>query len=117
MNTNFKEYIVFMECLDNSGAIYIPEGFDWAKAIGKLLPNLSLDLPSVKKQAKIDLVLDKKNPIYVQLGDGSKLYFTHDEFRKIKGKPERGKTMIFVMQRLAHDHSSLPSQISHCEVV
>lgn len=106
-----------MECLDHSGAIYIPEGFDWAKAIGKLLPNLSLDLPSVKKQAKIDLVLDKKNPIYVQLSDGSKLFFTHNEFRKIKGKPERGKTMIFVMQRLAHDTSDLPSQISQCEVV
>jgi len=117
MNTNFEQFIVFRDYLETTGAAYIPESFDWVKDIAKLLPNLSIDLPVMKKQAKIDLVLDKKNPIYVQLQDGSKLFFTHDQFRKIKGKPERGKTMIFVMQRLQNDSSKSPSQISQCEVV
>lgn len=117
MNTNFDKFIVFRDYLEAQGSVYIPEAFDWAKDIAKTLPQMAFDLPSVKKQAKIDLVLDRKNPIYVQLQDGSKLFFTHDEFRRIKGKPERGKTMIFVMQRLPNDSSSLPSQISQCEVI
>lgn len=117
MNANFDKFIVFRDYIETQGSVYIPESFDWAKDIAKILPQLSLDLPVVKKQAKIDLVLDKKNPIYVQLQDGSKLFFTHNEFRRIKGKPERGKTMIFTMQRLSNDSSESPSQISHCEVI
>jgi len=117
MDTNFDKFIVFRDYLESQGSVYIPEAFDWAKDIAKILPNISVDLPIVKKQAKIEVVLDKKNPIYIQLQDGSKLFFTHDEYRRIKGKPERGRMMIFSLQRLPTDSTNLPSQISQCEVV
>ena len=81
MNTNFDKFIVFRDYLENQGSAYIPESFDWAKDIAKILPQMNVDLPIVRKSAKIDVVLSKKNPIYVQLQDGSKLFFTHDEFR------------------------------------
>lgn len=117
MSSNFKNFLTFSEYVSQHGAILVPEAFDWAKDISKLLPGLGLDLPVIEKKAKIEMVLDKKNPIYVQLSDGSKMFFTWDEFKRIDGKPERGKTMVVTMQRLPEDRSELPSQIMKCRVV
>jgi hypothetical protein len=117
MNNDFKKYLNLSVALENTGAILIPENFDWAKRIASILPNVNLDLPQIQKKSKIDLVMDKKNPIYIQLADGSKLFFTHDEFKRIDGKPERGKTLIVNMQRLHNDSSDLPSKIVKCQVV
>lgn len=117
MNSNFKNFLDLAECVEKHGAILIPENFAWAKEISKTLPSLHLDLPSIKKQAKIEMIMDKKNPIYVQLDDGSKLFFSHDEFKRIHGKPERGKTMVVTMQRLGGDASELPSQITNCQIL
>lgn len=117
MNNNFKKYIDLIESVEKYKAILIPEHFSWANDISKSLPALTLDLPSIEKRAKIETILDKKNPIYVQLSDGSKLFFSFDEFKKIHGKPARGKTMVLTMQRLAHDKSDSPSQITKCCVI
>jgi hypothetical protein len=117
MNNNFKSYVELTEKVGTHGAILVPEGFDWAKVISAQLPKLDLGLPQVEKRAKIDIIMDKKNPIYLQLSDGSKLFFTYDEYQRIDGKPERGKTMVVTMQRLSHDHSDLPSKIVKCQVI
>ena len=117
MNNNFKNYVELIECVEKHGAILVSEHFAWAKSISSALPGLQLDLPQTQKQAKIDIIMDKKNPIYVQLSDGSKLFFTYDEYKRIDGKPERGKTMVVTMQRLGHDSSELPSQIVKCQVI
>lgn len=117
MKNNFKNYVDLIECVEKHKAIFIPENFSWINDISKSLPSLSLDLPTIEKRAKIEAILDKKNPIYVQLDDGSKLFFSFDEFKKIKGKPERGKTMVITMQRLPHDKSDSPSQITKCSVL
>lgn len=117
METNFKYFIELIDLVQEHGAIILPEDFGWAKEISKTLPTLALDLPTIEKRAKIDIIMDKKNPIYVQLSDGSKLFFSVDEFRRIPGKPERGKTMVFKMQRLGYDKSQNPSQISNCYVI
>lgn len=117
MNKNFKDYLCLSESIEQYGIIYIPESFSWANDIAKLLPNLQLDLPQIQKKATIDMVMDKKNPIYVQLSDGSQLFFSFDEFRKIKEQPQRGKTMILTMQRLPNDTSEVPSKITHCQVI
>jgi hypothetical protein len=45
------------------------------------------------------------------------LFFTPDEFRRIDGKPEIGKTLLVSMQRLQNDFSDLPSKIISCKVV
>jgi hypothetical protein len=117
MDNNFKKYLNLISALEEKGSILIPENFDWAKTISSMLPNINLDLPQIQKKSKIDFIIDKKNPIYIQLADGSKLFFTHDEFKRIEGKPERGKTLIVHMQRLNNDISSSPSKIIKCQVV
>lgn len=115
MRVSFKNFLEIADYVREKGSLYIPES--WTREIGKLLPKLDLGLPSVERRAKIDLVLDKQNPIYIQLADGSKLFFTYDEFRRIEGKPERGKVMVVTMQRRADDLSELPSQIVGCRVL
>lgn len=117
MKNNFKNYVDLIECVEKYGAILIPENFAWAKSISQSLPSQQLELPSVEKQGKIELIMDKKNPIYVQLSGGTKLFFSLDEFKRIDGKPEIGKTMVVTMQRLSHDPSELPSQIVKCQVI
>jgi hypothetical protein len=81
------------------------------------LPDIDIGLPTVEKKGKIDVLLDKKNPIYIQLSDGTKLFFTYDEYKRINGSPEVGKTMIVKMQRLPGDNSVQPSQIVDCKVI
>jgi hypothetical protein len=117
MVNDFRNYLALSEYVATHGAVLVPESFAWAKEIAKMLPSINLNMPTVEKKARIDLIIDKKNPIYVQLSDGSKLFFTFDEFRRIEGKPERGRTMIVTMQRLSNDRSDLPSQITKCQVV
>lgn len=117
MKTDFKNYINILQTLKETQAISIPENFDWVKSFASLLPNLSLDLPQIQKKSKINLVMDKKNPIYIQLDDGSKLFFTHDEFKRIEGKPAVGKNLLVTMQRLSNDNSDLPSKIVKCQII
>jgi len=117
MNTNFKNFLELTLLVQKHGAISLPENFAWVKEIAKQMPSINLDLPTIEKRAKIDVIMDKKNPIYIQLSDGSKLFFSIDEFRRIEGKPKQGKTLIVTMQRLPHDNSKLPSQITKCRVV
>lgn len=117
MNTNFKNFLELNNLVEKYGALIFQEDFSWATQISKQIPALSLDLPSIEKRAKIELIMDKKNPIFIQLSDGSKLFFSIDEFRRIEGQPKKGKTMIVTMQRLSQDKSNLPSQISKCQVI
>ena len=43
--------------------------------------------------------------------------FTADEFKRIDGKPEIGKTQSVSMQRLQSDSSGSPSKIVSCKVI
>lgn len=79
-------------------------------------PLPDIGLPKTQKTSKIVHVMDKKNPIYIGLEDGTKLYLTLDEFRRIEGKPARGKNMTIIMQRLPEDTSNSPSLITKCIV-
>ena len=117
MKTNFKNYLAILQTLKTNQAIIIPENFDWVKSFASILPKISLDLPQIQKKSKINLIMDKKNPIYIQLDDGSKLFFTHDEFKRIEGKPEPNKTLLVTMQRLGNDTSDLPSKIVRCQII
>lgn len=80
------------------------------------LPGLDLGLPAITKSGQIVHLIKDKNPIYVQLSDGTKLFFNLDEFRRIKGFPEVGRTMTVVFQRNSGDLSEQPSQIQSCQV-
>ena len=112
MGSNFADFISLNEYVEKHGAIMVSE--HWTKDIASMLPKIDLDLPTVHKTARIEHILDKKNPIYIGLSDGTKLFLTHDEYRRIEGKPERGKNMIVVFQRRDDDQSDYPSIITKC---
>jgi hypothetical protein len=80
-------------------------------------PGLDAILPSVTKTSQIRILERNKNPIFMMLADGTKLYMTWDEFRRIKGpEPAVGKHVTVNFQRLDYDRSSTPSKINsiHC---
>lgn len=110
----FIEFLNLAEAAVKFKAVCLEGNFDWVKQIS--LPSINLGLPSVEKKSKIVLLSDKTNPIYIQLADGSKLFFTYDEFRRIQGKPEVGRELKVLLQRLGTDKSVSPSKITMCKV-
>lgn len=76
------------------------------------LPSLDLGLPSVNKTGVIKHLELKKNPIFIMLSDGTKLYFTLDEFNRIPGEiPKVGKRMTVKFMRNPNDKTKTTSQI------
>jgi len=81
------------------------------------LPSHDMGLPTVSKNSKIIAVERNKNPIFVMLQDQTKLYFTYDEFKRIRGsEPKIGRIMTVVFQRSPGDSSENHSQIQSCMV-
>lgn len=76
-----------------------------------------LDLPLLKKEGVIQIVIENKNPIYIQLSNNTKLFLTYEQYRRLNKKPMVGKKMIVWFQRNPDDHSQTTSQVHHCEVV
>lgn len=109
----FKNYLKTDKFLNDSGSIAFFEGF-WEKI---KLPNIFLDLPEIEKKSKIVILKDKINPIFIQLDDGSKLFFTIDEFNRIIGQPKIGRILKYKMQRLPQDKSKSFSKITSCVVI
>jgi len=112
---NFQEYVTICNILEKLPAFCVENYFPWVKNFN--LPNFDLDLPCVKREAKIQILQYKKTPIFMQLSDGSKLFFTIDEFRRIHGEPEVGKTIRYEMIRLPSDNTILPSMIKSCVII
>lgn len=76
------------------------------------MPTAELGLPSVKRTSVISFLERNKNPIFILLADGTKLYLSWDEFRRIEGtEPTIGKKMTVVFQRHPLDKSEITSQI------
>jgi hypothetical protein len=73
--------------------------------------NPSLEIPSVEKTGTIICLLKKKNPIYVRLSDGTECNFSYDEYKRIQGSPELGKSMSVTFQRHPSDNSVQYSKI------
>lgn len=74
------------------------------------LPN-ELTIPSFERTGRITTLFLKKNPIYVRLSDGTEAHFTYDEYKRIQGTPELGKTMTIIFQRHPNDWSQNASKI------
>lgn len=75
------------------------------------LPSTDLTIPQVTRSGRITNLMLKKNPIFVKLSDGTEASFTYDEYKKIQGVPEVGKTMTIVFQRHPEDTSQMHSKI------
>jgi hypothetical protein len=80
------------------------------------LPSTDLTIPSVQRTGRITHLMLKKNPIYIRLSDGTECQFSYDEYRRIKGIPELGKTMTVVFQRHPEDFTQQHSKIDHAVV-
>ena len=116
---NFKDFLLIMEYLDAGSAVGIPS--DWGSGENSMgapvfLPKLDLELPTTTKTGRISLLIKDKNPILLQLDDGTQLYFTLDQFRRISGTPALGRTISVAFQRMLSDRSKMPSIISSCQV-
>lgn len=75
------------------------------------LPATDLTIPSDERTGRITTLLLKRNPIYVRLSDGTEAHFSYDEYRRIDGQPELGKTMTIIFQRHPEDRSQMTSKI------
>ncbi len=116
---DFKRFMVIMEYLDAGYPALMPGGDSALQSIFSSpiqVPKLELDLPAVTKTGKISLIIKDKNPILMQMSDGTQMYFTLDQYKRIKGNPEVGRTITVVFQRDPTDRSNLPSRINSCQV-
>lgn len=118
----FRDFLALSESAVIHGGALVPSTFsvdDLAStAAGVRMPSIDMELPSVTKTSRIEILVKNKTPIYVQLTDGTKLAFTHDEFRRIKGEPMIGKMMTVTFQRPPdlNNNNLSPSLISACSV-
>lgn len=77
----------------------------------------SLILPTKTVTSQISLLDDKTTPILIQLFDGTKIYLTYDEYKRIKYQdPQVGKTITVVFQRNPEDKSDNYSMINSINV-
>jgi hypothetical protein len=119
---NFKRFLMIMEYLDAGSAVALPSSWTGSEQPDNMmsqpvfLPSMDLGLPATTKVGKIALMIKDKNPIMMQLDDGTQLFFSYDQFRRITGSPALGRTMTVVFQRDYTDRSKAPSQIASCSV-
>lgn len=76
-----------------------------------------VSIPSVEKSGRITNLFLHKNPIYIRLSDGTEAYFSYDEYKRIQGKPEIGKTMTIIFQRHPEDYTKNCSKIDKAIVL
>lgn len=78
-----------------------------------LRPDYSAILPSVSRTSVVAAMEFNKNPIFILLKDGTRLYLSIDEFNRIKGKkPQIGASLTVVFQRSEVDKSNNTSKIN-----
>jgi hypothetical protein len=119
---NFKGFVTLMEYLNGGSAAILPSNWTGSEQPDNMmsqpvtLPSMDLALPSLTKVGKIALLIKDKNPIMMQMEDGTQLFFTWDQFRRIKGSPGLGKTATVVFQRNPTDRSKMPSKVQSCHI-
>jgi hypothetical protein len=75
------------------------------------LSSTDLKIPQISRSSTINNIILNKNPITIELKDGTKLYLSLDEYNRIQNKPEVGKNITVVFQRNELDKSEAPSKI------
>lgn len=80
------------------------------------LPSTDLVIPKLERTGRIQQMMLTKNPIMIQLSDGTQAYFSYDEYRRIQGEPALGKTMTIIFQRHPGDKSQMASKIDKAVV-
>jgi hypothetical protein len=79
------------------------------------LPSLDMGIPSITRTGRVAFIERNKNPIFILLSDGTKLYLSWDQFKRIEGQePTVGRQMTVTFQRHPGDQSEMNSQIASC---
>jgi hypothetical protein len=82
------------------------------------LPSTDITIPNVEIVGRVKILDWTKNPIYIELSDGTKAHFTYEEFRRIKnGPPAVGKMMTIIFQRHPEDRGQEFSKIERATVI
>jgi hypothetical protein len=73
-----------------------------------------MDIPRVTRKGLVTKFHDKKNPMFLELSDGTKLFLTLDQYRRIRGHlpivPKHSHVTV-IFQRLPNDNSLDVSQV------
>lgn len=72
---------------------------------------VDIGISSVERTGRITSLMKTRNPIYIRLSDGTECNFSFDEFKKIQGTPDIGKTMTVIFQRHPDDMTNQHSKI------
>ena len=73
-----------------------------------------LNIPRTTRKGIVTKFVDKKNPMMVELDDGTKMYLSFDQYKRIKGDlpiVPGNSHLTVVFQRIPHDKSLEVSQI------
>ena len=73
-------------------------------------------IPTVKRTSTITNIEKNRNPLFISFKDGTRIYLTWDEWRRIKGTPEIGKKATITFQRNSKDDSKTTSKISQITI-
>jgi|APGre2960657373_1045057.scaffolds.fasta_scaffold01024_8 hypothetical protein len=106
---NFATFFNLHE-LCETNSVFIPEGFDWAKPLASLVSSVNLDIPIIKKKSKIHMIHLRRNPIVVHFADGSKIFLSNDEYRRIP-KIEVGDMVDYSMFDRGHGQPMIVKSI------
>ena len=125
---DFKTYFRLAELAQVDGGAILSTSWTGSEALDTMslsghpshLPGLDLALPSITKQGLVVKIIQDKNPIFIQLDDGTVLLFNIDEFKRICGdkdiQPNQSRLRV-VFQRNPKDTSMMPSQIQSCQLL
>lgn len=118
---NFKQYIKISEQNtvgkhnDFATSAFLPSDWTGSETAPDLrLPFLSstdIQIPQISRSSIISNIILNKNPIIIELKDGTRLFLSLDEYNRIQNKPEIGKKINVVFQRNETDKSENPSKI------
>lgn len=100
---------------DYATSAFLPSTWTKSDSLGAMsygLPDIDL-VPQTEIKSKIKTIEKNKNPIKIQLMDGTNIYLTVDEFRRVDSttKLTVGKEITVTFQRREDDRSSTPSQV------
>lgn len=101
---------------DSAGGALLPSTWTGSEDLGPYsygIPGVDLEVPHVARNSKIRSVDRNRDPIRVTLMDGTVLYMTLDEFRRVdsRTKLEPGRKITVTFQRRGDDGSPDPSKI------
>lgn len=101
---------------DRATATFVSSNWNSGESSGEFgsgMPGTDMSLPTVEKKSTIRSIVKNKNPIFIMLMDGTKIYLTLDEFNRISTfkKLAVGEKVTVTFQRNPGDSGQEPSKI------